>query len=109
MLLCQLESLILYGFAKRQPPKNFLTRPEICEELRSVGKRVFKEMAIFFLDYTPPTTQAQKRSNYNSKLAHAWCALFNSLREHHQIPQGSTAEFETLEEWVMWAQRLKII
>lgn len=108
LLLRQLEVLIICGLAKKHPNRNLPLRKSICEELRSAGKRVLKEMMLFFHDYTPPLTQAQKKRGFITKLSHAWCGVFNSLREHHQIPQGSTLEFETLEEWVLWAKRLNL-
>lgn len=107
-LLCQLEILIVCGFANKRPSKDLPSRKKICEELRSAGKRVFKEMSRFFSTYEPVLTQEQKRRGFASKLVHAWCAIFASLRKHYRIPKGSTTEFETLEEWVSWASRLKI-
>lgn len=106
LLLCQLERVLIEGFVKGLQDKIRLARIQICDGIKTLGKKVLKEMAIFLSRYKAPLPHSKRR--FCGRLESAWCSTFNSIREYHKIKPGSTNEFLTLEEWVSWAQRLKI-
>ncbi len=106
LLFCRLEALIIKSLSGITQEKVREERAFILTNIKETGQDGVKKLGLFLSDYQPPLRASHR--HLKIRVQYSWCSVFDSVREHHGIPKGSTGKFLTLEEWVSWSRRLKI-